>query len=473
MQKAKNNSYFETAPIGQLIVRFAIPSVISLLVNALYNIVDQIFIGRGVGYLGNGATTVVFPITVIATAFALLVGDGGATYLSLKLGEGQEEKAAKGIGNCILMLAVTSVVMLAAFLVFFESLLDLFGATEATLPYARVYGKIIIAGLPFMILSTGLNSMLRADGKPKLAMFSMLLGAAVNTILDPLFIFLLHWGVKGAALATILGQVMSFAVSGFSAFKLNSVRLNRDSFRMDGRVFCQCLGLGISNFITQLAIVIMSALCNNLMVRYGALTKYGSEIPMTVFGIVLKINQILLAILVGISIGAQPILGYNFGAGNMKRVKKTYKLVLSACFVISTLAFAVFQIFPQSIVNIFGSESELYNEFAVKAVRIFLLMCIPTAYQVSSGFFLQAIGKPLPSMLSALSRQLIVFVPAALVLPQFLGVEGVLWAGPVSDLSSAVLTLIMIVFAMKEINLRDQKPCTVHRSDLQASLQNK
>lgn len=454
MEVTKNNSYFETAPIGRLIAKFAVPSVISLLVNALYNIVDQIFIGRGVGYLGNGATTVVFPITVIATAFALLIGDGSATFLSLKLGEKQEEKAGKGIGNSIVMLMITSVVMLVVFLTFFHPLLMLFGATEATLPYAQEYGRIIIIGLPFMILSTGLNSILRADGKPQLAMFSMLLGAVVNTVFDPMFIFLFHWGVRGAALATILGQIMSFLVSGISAFKLKSVKLNRNSFRLDRRILCQCLTLGASNFITQLAIVIMSALCNNLMTKYGAMSKYGPEIPMTVLGIVLKINQILLAVLVGISVGAQPILGYNYGAGNMKRVKKTYGVMLMASLIFGAVAFMVFQCFPQSIVNIFGSESELYNEFAVKAIRTFLFMCIATAYQVSSGFFLQAIGKPVPSMFSALSRQLIFFVPAALILPHFLGVEGVLWAGPIADFSSAVLTLLMVIYAMKGIPQR-------------------
>lgn len=451
MEVKKNNSYFETAPIGRLIAKFAVPSVISLLVNALYNIVDQIFIGRGVGYLGNGATTVVFPITVIATAFALLIGDGSATFLSLKLGEKQEEKAGKGIGNSIVMLIITSVIMLVIFLTFFNPLLALFGATEATLPYAQEYGRIIIIGLPFMILSTGLNSILRADGKPQLAMFSMLLGAVVNTVFDPMFIFLFHWGVKGAALATILGQIMSFLVSGISAFKLKSVKLNRNSFHLDRRILCQCLTFGASNFITQLAIVIMSALCNNLMIKYGAMSKYGPEIPMTVLGIVLKINQILLAVLVGISVGAQPILGYNYGAGNMKRVKKTYGVMLTASLIFGAAAFVIFQCFPQSIVNVFGSESELYNEFAVKAIRIFLFMCIATAYQVSSGFFLQAIGKPVPSMFSALSRQLIFFVPAALILPHFLGVEGVLWAGPIADFSSAVLTLLMVIYAMKGI----------------------
>lgn len=451
MEETKNTSYFETAPIGRLIAKFAIPSVISLLVNALYNIVDQIFIGHGVGYLGNGATTVVFPMTVIATAFALLIGDGGATYLSLKLGAGEEKNAGKGVGNSIVMLILASIAILAVFSFFFNPLLALFGATEATLPYAQDYGRIIVIGLPFMILSTGLNSIIRADGKPQFAMFSMLLGAVVNTILDPVFIFLLHWGVKGAALATILGQIMSFLVSGISALRLRSVPLTRDCFRLDRKILNKCLSLGLSSFITQIAIVIMSALCNNLMTKYGALSKYGADIPMTVLGIVMKINQILLAILVGISAGAQPILGYNYGAGNLKRVKKTYGVMLAASFVVGAAAFVAFQCFPQSIISIFGSESELYNEFAVKAVRTFLLMCIPTTYQVASGFFLQAIGKPLPSMLSALSRQLIVFVPAALILPRFLGVEGVLWAGPIADLTSAILTLIMIVFAMKGI----------------------
>ncbi|MDD3253415.1 MAG: MATE family efflux transporter [Lachnospiraceae bacterium] len=455
MEETKSNSYFETAPIGRLIARFAIPSIISLVVNALYNIVDQIFIGNGVGYLGNGATTVVFPITVVATALALLIGDGGAAYLSLRLGEGNSERATKGVGNSIVMLVSAGILLLAIALIFLKPLLVLFGGTEAIMPYALAYGKIISIGLPFVVISTGLNSIIRADGNPKMSMVSMILGAVINTILDPVFIFVFKWGVEGAALATILGQIVSFVISAIYIRKLRSVKLTRDSFRLDANTLRSCSGLGISSFITQIAIVIMSILCNVLLAKYGALTEYGSDIPITVLGIVMKVNQILIAILIGISSGAQPILGYNYGARNMKRVKKTYGIMLIASAVVSVAAFIMFQCFPQSIINLFGSESDLYNQFALKAFHIFLLMCIASAYQVTSSIFLQAIGKPIPSMVSALLRQLIIFVPAAIILPTLMGIDGILWAMPIADLSSAVITLFMIIYAMKEINQQE------------------
>jgi len=457
MEKIKDSSYFATAPIGRLIAAFAIPSIISLVVNALYNIVDQIFIGQGVGYLGNAATTIVFPITVVATALALLIGDGGAAFLSLKLGEGDNEKATKGVGNSIVILIAAGIILLIVSLLFLKPLLKLFGGTDAVMPYALSYGWIIVIGLPFVVISTGLNSMIRADGNPKMAMISMLLGAVINTILDPIFIFVFKWGVQGAALATILGQLASLIVSVVCIRKLRSVSLKRNSFRLNGEIVRLCCTLGLSSFITQIAIVIMSALCNNLLAKYGALSKYGAEIPITVLGIVMKVNQIMIAILIGIASGAQPILGYNYGIGNMKRVKKTYGFMLIASFCVSIFACVMFQCFPQSIINIFGSESSLYNEFAIKAFRIFLMMCIPTSYQVASSIFLQAIGKPLPSMVSALLRQLIIFVPAAVILPMIFGVEGVLWAGPIADLSSAVITLFMIQFVMKKEKEREMR----------------
>lgn len=451
MQKVQDNSYFETAPIGRLLAKFAIPGIISLVVNALYNIVDQIFIGQGVGYLGNGATTVVFPLTMIAISIALLLGDGGAAYLSLKLGEGSKPQARRGVGNSIVLLAGASIVLLVIFLVFMTPLLKLFGATENILPYAQDYGLIIIIGLPFRVCSTGFNSLIRADGNPRLSMISMLVGAVINTILDPVFIFACHWGVKGAALATILGQIASFIISTLYLRKLKSVRLDKRCMILSTRILRSSLTLGLSSFITQISIVIVAALMNNLMKIYGAQSPYGPDIPMTVFGIVMKIDQILIAILIGLATGAQPILGYNYGAGNIKRVRKIYGVMVTISLVISAIGLFVFEVFPQPIINIFGSESALYNQYAVMAFRIFLMMCIPVGYQISSSIFLQAIGKPLPSMTSALLRQLIIFIPAALILPRFTGVEGLLWAGPISDLTSALITLCMIIYTMKKM----------------------
>ena len=295
-----SKSPFATEPIGRLIVKFAVPCVISLLVNSLYNIVDQIFIGWGVGYLGNGATNAVFPITIVALALCLMIGDGGAAYLSLKLGEGDIASAKRGVGNAIVMVVVVSIVLAAVFLIFIDPILTLFGATDTLREYALQYGTIIGVGLPFMMIPGAVNSMIRADGSPKHAMLSMALGAVVNTILDPVFIFVFHMGVRGAAIATVIGQVATFVMAVTYLFRFKTFRIDRSAFRMKAKTCTTVLSLGVSSFITQFAITIVMALTNNLLVSYGALSIYGSEIPMTATGIVMKVNQILISILVGI-----------------------------------------------------------------------------------------------------------------------------------------------------------------------------
>ena len=295
-------------------MKFSVPSVIALLVNSLYNIVDQVFIGRGVGYLGNGATNVVFPITIVALALAMMIGNGGAAYLSLKLGEGQIAVAKKGVGNAVSLVTVVSILLTVVFLVWINPLLTLFGSTDILRPYALDYGVIIGIGLPFMMISAAINSMIRADGSPKYAMFSMVIGAVINVILDPVFIFVFHMGVKGAAIATVIGQVASFVVSAVYMPRFKTVRPDSASFRPDGRTCANILAFGLSSFITQFAITIVMALTNNLLARYGAASVYGSEIPLTATGIVMKVNQIMIAILLGIATGAQPILGFNYGA---------------------------------------------------------------------------------------------------------------------------------------------------------------
>ena len=305
-------------------MKFAVPCVISLLVNSLYNIVDQIFIGWGVGYLGNGATNVVFPITIIALAFASMIGDGGAAFLSLKLGEGDIDSAKKGVGNAVIMVTVVSIALMAVFLIFINPILTLFGATDALRSYALEYGYIIGMGLPFMMIPTALNSMIRADGSPKYAMFSMILGAVINTVLDPIFIFVFHMGVQGAAIATVLGQVGSFIVSVAYLFRFKTFHVDTSAFRLRAKNCKNVLSLGISSFITQIAITIVMALSNNLLASYGAQSVYGAEIPLTAMGIVMKVNQILISILVGISTGAQPIIGFNYGSKNFLRVRKAF-----------------------------------------------------------------------------------------------------------------------------------------------------
>ena len=409
---SEKQSPFATEPIGRLIVKFAVPSVIALLVNSLYNIVDQIFIGNGVGYLGNGATNVVFPITIIALALAMMIGNGGAAFLSLKLGEGNVDSAKKGIGNAVTLVTAVSIVLAAVFLIFINPILTLFGATDTLRPYALEYGWIIGIGLPFMMISGAINSMIRADGSPKYAMFSMVIGAVLNVILDAVFIFPLQMGVSGAAIATVIGQVASFVVSVAYMPRFKTIRLNKSAFVPEAKVCGNILVFGLSSFITQFAITIVMALTNNLLAKYGA----------------------------------QPIIGFNYGAKNFHRVKSALEISLIASEIISILAFLLFQFAPMSVISLFGSEDGLYNEFAVKAFRIFLMLCPLTGFQTVIAVYLQAVGKPVMSALLSLARQIIFFVPAALLLPLALGVEGVLWTGPVADGLAFIMSLVLLLY---------------------------
>lgn len=442
----QTQSPFATEPIGRLIVKFAVPSVIALLVNSLYNIVDQIFIGWGVGYLGNGATNIVFPITIIALALSMMIGNGGAAYLSLKMGEGEVETAKKGVGNAVTLVTIVSILLAVIFLIWIDPILTLFAATDVLRPFALEYGFIIGAGLPFMMISAAINSMIRADGSPKYAMLSMVIGAIINVILDPVFIFVFQMGVKGAAIATIIGQVASFVVSVLYMPHFKSVQLHKSSFAPCAKVSVNIVIFGLSSFITQFAITIVMALTNNLLAKYGAQSVYGAEIPLTATGIVMKVNQIMIAILLGIATGTQPIIGYNYGAKSYHRVKKALEISLIASEIVSVAAFLIFQFAPMSVVSLFGSEEGLYNEFAVKAFRIFLMLCPLTGFQTIAAVYLQAVGKPVKSAILSLARQIIFFVPTALILPIFLGVEGVLWTGPVADGLAFLLSLAFLLY---------------------------
>lgn len=454
--ESPSSSIFATEPIGRLIAKFAIPCVISLLVNSLYNIVDQIFIGWGVGYLGNGATNIVFPITIVALSLSLMIGDGGAAYLSLKLGEGDIESAKKGVGNAIVLVTVVSILLAAVFLIGINPILDLFGATDMLRPYALQYGTIIGIGLPFMMIPGAINSMIRADGSPKYATFSMALGAVINTIFDPVLIFVFHMGVQGAAIATVMGQVASFVFSVIYLPRFKTLRFDLGSFRLQPRTCVRIASFGISSFITQFAITIVMALTNNLLASYGAQSVYGSEIPLTATGIVMKVNQILISILVGIAVGTQPIIGYNYGSKNYLRVKKALDIAFMISEIISIIAFLVFQFAPMTIVSLFGSEEGLYNEFAVMAFRIFLLLCPFTGFQTVVSVYLQAVGKPIKSAILSLARQIIFFVPAALILPRFLGVAGVLWTGPVAAGLAFLLSLGLLIYERSQLKVAER-----------------
>ena len=456
---------FASEPVGKLIARFAIPCVISLVVNSLYNIVDQIFIGWGVGYLGNGATNVVFPITIIALAFAVLIGDGGAAYMSLKMGEGDSESVKKGAGNSAVMVLFAGVIITVIFLAFIKPILTLFGATESTdellREYALQYGCIIGIGLPFTMISTALNSLIRADGSSKYAMFSMLLGAVINTAFDPIFIFVFDMGVRGAAIATVMGQVASFIVSVVYLPRFKSFHFDLSAFRLSGKTCGKVLSLGVSSFITQIAITMVMVLFNNLLTRYGESSVYGPDIPMTAMGIVMKVNQIMLSILVGIAVGAQPVIGFNYGSKNFARVKKAFIIAIVAAEIVAVICFLIFQFAPMAVVSLFGAEEGqdgmLYNEFAVKSFRIFLLLCPLNGFQTVVAIFLQAIGRLVKSAAVTLARQIIFLIPAALILPLFMGVEGVLWSGPVADGLAFVLALSLILYEIHKLKHMEAK----------------
>lgn len=380
-----------------------------------------------------------------------MIGDGGAAFLSLKLGEGDIDSAKKGVGNAVIMVTGVSIILMAVFLIFINPILTLFGATDALRTYALQYGYIIGIGLPFMMIPAALNSMIRADGSPKYAMFSMILGAVINTVFDPIFIFVFHMGVRGAAIATVMGQVATFIMSAIYLFHFKTFRFDVSAFRLKRKTCGKVLSLGISSFITQIAITIVMALSNNLLVAYGAQSIYGSEIPLTAMGIVMKVNQILISILVGISTGAQPIIGYNYGSKNFLRVRKAFDIAVVASEIVAIIAFLIFQFAPMSVVSLFGSEEGLYNEFAVLSFRIFLLFCPLTGFQTVMAIYLQAIGKPVKSAILSLSRQIIFFVPTVIILPMFLGVVGVLWTGPVADGLAFLFSLILLIYERKQL----------------------
>ena len=438
--------------IGKLLAKFAIPGIISMVVNSLYNIVDQIFIGQGVGYLGNGATTVIFPMITFAMAFSLLFGDGSATFLSLKLGEKKDDEAARGTGAGIIGFVGIGIIITILYLIFLEPLCKLFGASEAILPYAKDYGRIITYGLPFCAVCAGGASIIRADGNPKFNMIGLFAGTIINVVLDPIFIFVFHWGVKGAAFATILGQFANAVLNiYYFSKKMRNVSLNRFVFRKSISYIPRVSKLGISSFITQMALVVAMATRNNVLVTYGAKSKYGSDIPVTTLGITMKTFTIIMSIVLGLSAGAQPIFGYNYGSGKYDRVKKTFKLVAVLSTIICTVAFFLAQFKPLAIISIFGSESDLYNEFAMKCMRIYLMLIPTVGIQIMSGIFFQALGYPVQASILSLSKQIIFQLPVTILLPVFMGVEGVLWAGPVSDVLAFTTMIVMFLIYWKKI----------------------
>ncbi len=435
--------------ISTLLKGFAIPSVIAMLVSSLYNIVDQIFIGQGVGYLGNAATNVAYPLTTICLAIALLIGIGSASRFSLYLGGGMKDKAAKVVGNGVCMMFAFGILYTVLVEIFLVPMLTAFGATADVMPYAISYTRITAVGMPLLIVTNAMSNLARADGSPKYSMTCMLVGAILNTILDPIFIFVFDMGVAGAAIATVIGQFFSFLMALRYIWHFKNVELERSHFRLSLEESLSTASLGMSNSLNQVAITLVQIVLNNSLTYYGAQSAYGMEIPLAACGIVMKTNAILLSIIIGISQGSQPIIGFNYGAAQYDRVRKTYKLAIQCDLVISAIGFCLFQFFPRQILSLFGSGDALYYEFATRFMRIFLFMIIVNGIQIISSNFFAAIGKPVKGLLLSMTRQVIFLIPLILILPLFLGIEGIVFAGPVADFAAFLVTTTFIAREMK------------------------
>ena len=437
--------------IGKLMVKFAIPTIISLVIKSLYNMVDQVFIGQGVGYLGNAATNVILPLNTLHMAILMMIGDGAAAYMSLRMGHGDSEKAANGIGNAVTLTVTIGVLYTILCEIFMVPLCKFFGATDNSMPYALEYGRIIALGYVFVSIDIAFGSMIRADGRPNQNMYGLLIGCVTNLILDPLFIFVFDMGVAGAAWATVIGQLLNTVYFVFCMFRCKTIKLKKEYFIPKWKISSKVATLGTSSFILQAALVIVMATMNNVLVKYGAESKYGADIPLATLGITMKVSQLVTQVAVGIASGIQPIYGYNYGCGNYDRVKKTYKLAMVTSTAFLTVALAVFQLWPEAIINLFGQESKLYMEYAVKCFRIYLLGTFMVGINAVTGVFFQSIGKSVQSALLSLSRQIVFLVPGLIILGALTGVEGLLWAGPFSDITAGVLSLIVVKVYWKKI----------------------
>ena len=452
MEKDKENIQAKnplgTAPVGGLIRKFAIPAIISMLVSAMYNIVDQIFIGQGVGMLGNAATNVAFPVTTIATAMALLLGIGGASNYNLEMGAGREKKASGIAGTALSSLAISGAVLCVIVVLFLKPLLTLFGATKDVMPYAVDYTGITALGLPFYILSVGGNHVVRADRSPTYSMACVTAGAVINTILDPLFIFGFGWGIKGAAWATVIGQVVSGILVVVYFWKFRKMYLEKSMLKPRLHYLKAITALGLASCINQIAMALVQIVLNNILRYYGAASIYGSDIPIACVGVISKVNQVFMAICIGISQGCQPIWGFNYGAEKYSRVRQTYRYSVTACTVIATGFFLCFQLFPHQIVGIFGTGSDLYFQFAERYLKIYMFMTFANGIQpMSSGFF-TSIGKAKLGVVMSLTRQVLFLLPLIVLFPLFMGIDGVMYAGPIADAAAFALA---IIFARREL----------------------
>ncbi len=456
-----------TAPVGRLMGRYAVPCIISLLVGALYNIVDQIFIANAsyLGSYGNAANTVVYPLTVIALAIAVMIGDGCCAFVSLRLGQGETADARRSIGSAIILTLAASIVLTGVYLLFIDPLIALFGGTvnEETFRCAKEYLFWIALGVPFYMFGQAMNPVIRADGSPRFAMISTLAGAVINIILDPIFIFCFRWGMMGAAVATVLGQMVTAVLAAWYLLRMKTVKLQKSDFRLQARIVGKTLTLGVCSFLSQISLVAAMAAINNMLRKYGALDPiFGqaayAQIPMAVVGIVMKFFQIVISIVVGMAAGCIPIVGYNMGAGQKLRVRRLFTRLLVSEALVGAASFCIVMFCPGAIISIFGAanESVHYAAFAVKAFRVYLCMVVLACVNKAAFIFLQAMGKAAASTLLSMVREIVFGVGFALLLPVFFGLDGVLMSMPVSDVLTAVLSAVVIARSYRELTMNEK-----------------
>lgn len=459
------NQFLGTERIGKLMRQYAIPCIISLLVGALYNIVDQIFIANAsyLGSYGNAANTVVFPLTVVALAIAVMVGDGCCAFVSMALGRKESDKAKRSVGNAVVLTVAGSVILTALYLIFANQIIAMFGGTvnEETFRQSQEYFFYITLGIPFYMFGQAMNPVIRADGNPKFAMASTLAGAVINIILDPIFIFCFKWGMMGAAVATVIGQVVTAILAVWYIVHMKTVKPSRKDFALQWNICERMLLLGITSFLSQISLVAAMAAINNMLRKYGAQDhvfkqKQYAQIPMAVVGIVMKFFQIVISIVVGMAAGCIPIIGYNMGAEKKLRVKELFTKLLVAEALVGAVALVLAEGFPHQLIAIFGAKNEsvYYTEFAIKAFRIYLCMMILACVNKACFIFLQAVGKALSSTMLSMFREVVFGVGFALLLPVFFGLDGVLYSMPVSDILTFIISAIIIVKTYKELNTK-------------------
>lgn len=450
--KKDSNNMLGTVPVKQLLGKFAVPSIIAMLVSALYNIVDQFFIGQSIGTLGNAATNIVFPLSTSCVALALLLGIGGASTFNLAMGAKEEKSAAHYIGSAATLLFSSGVILCLLVELFNVPMLKFFGSPDNVLGYAKTYSSLTAIGFPFLIFATGGGHLVRADGSPKYTMLCNLSGAIINTILDPILIFGCNMGMAGAAIATIIGQIFSAYLVFRYLRGFKSVSLKKEHFLPKWNYTKRILMLGASPFFNQIAIMVVQIVMNNLLTYYGALSVYGDSIPLACSGIIAKVNMIYFSVVIGISQGLQPIVSYNYGARKYDRVKEAYLLALKYGCIVSVISFVIFQAIPRQIIGLFGSGSELYYDFAVSYFRIFLFFTFTNFVQPIASNFFTAIGKPLKGIVLSLTRQILFFLPLVVLFPIYFGIDGIMYAGPVADFTAAAIGIVLSVYEIRKMN---------------------